>query len=696
MHESPKHKERKTSQHSDSDEPVKSRKKDSDRRDLDERKQHSRNSSGSGTLLKSVSMPSVAMSQPAPPPVAVNNTHISSVAMPGAAGNWKNSSEVNGEDTKAPLKKQRPRSRRTSSAGTNLGMFEADDDVEMKPSGSSKKRRESDRNGDEYGGRVKIKKEREDDGQQFHLGGLSSKSEDLRRVASLPSLPKDNTNATGGSTGISGRLNRHASKPSLSSRPLSGLGMPYGSSVASISPPLTDTSTSPPPTMSSAATQELEAQRSRKRSSQSFTSASGYQKFADELKLVNKTSQHQRQRSITSAPSSRSAETSTVPQHSQTAGVVESEAARKKPKTSCTSDLTIGQVNGKPTIKEAAAPAAATGANGYYENASRPSKVDDGGEKGSSALSERVKKEDGADNRIPSQRSVQDAQRYLPLYTVQLLDEGASRETSSSSSSSSTGPQHLYVVDRQAQLLLGLASGALFARYPHLHRRLINKREKARLWSPLSSMVSDRCAAAVKLNFEVLPAECQFSSWTNATTAMSRLKEHEKQKFLGCELYFIRLEEVLGLIRRDYSQLTESMMTIMLDIGYDEEPGSMEVEGDSSTSTSKMEEKEDKLKEVKTEEEMTCPPPPPLSNNRARPLSMGSLTSSSSSSSSSSSIAPLSTSALSAPAPTPSPTSSTFSGSSMASGFMHKMRRVPAKMATKAMFKELQQQYRPS
>ncbi|KAG0235232.1 hypothetical protein BGX31_004337 [Mortierella sp. GBA43] len=717
FHESPKHKERKTSRHSDNEEPVKSRKKDSDRRDPDERKQHSRNNSGSGTLSKSVSMPSIAVN-PQPAPTFNNVPHIMAVAMPGITGNWRNNnSETTNEDAKVPLKKQRPHSRRTSSTGASLGMFEADDDVEMKPSGSSKKRREADRNGDEYGGRVKIKKEREDDSQHFHLSGIASKTDDLRRVASLPSFPKDNNNSNNNPHGPnSSRLSRHASKPSLSARPMSI----HGSSVATISPPLTDTSSSPPPTTpSTSAVQDLE-NRSRKRSSQSFSSPAGYQKFADELKLVNKASQHQRQRSVASNPSSRAADSSTASHAMATTTMVESEAARKKPKTSCTSDLTIGQANGKPLTKEgvlATTPAPGTvtaiaTSNGYEGGPKSPRKGDEG-DKISPAMSERIKKEEAVENHIPAQRSVQDAQRYLPLYTVQLPNESTASSTPPSSLSSSSscfssssstaaaasgstpaGTQHFSVVDRQVQLLLGLGPGELFNRYPHLHRRMINKREKARLWSPLSSMVSDRCAAAVKLNFEVLPAECQFSSWTNATTAMSRLKEHEKQKFLGCEAYFIRLEEVVELIKRDYPQLNESMMTIMLDIGYDEEEVAMEIEESSSKSTKAL------------------PPLPPGTENKLLPevnKKREDMIMSSSSSSAAAAVVAKDNKTDNCPSqsvvppaaprtPLAAATTNPCSGSSVsvATGFMHKMRRVPAKMATKAMFKELQQHYRPS
>jgi len=199
-------------------------------------------------------------------------------------------------------------------------------------------------------------------------------------------------------------------------------------------------------------------------------------------------------------------------------------------------------------------------------------------------------------------------------------------------------------------------------------------------------MVSDRCAAAVKLNYEVLPVECQFSSWSTATSAMSRLKEHEKQKFLGCELYFIRLDEVTDLIRQDYPQLVESMMTITLDIGYDEE-FDMDTDADPDLDLEKKVKKEDEpLKTVKEEffEETvhltaTSSISSTLSVSATTPLtSLGPST-------------PLSS--LSQQTPQGAGVPALATGGSDASRFIHKLRRVPAKMATKAMFKELQHQY---
>ncbi|KAF9984222.1 Set3 complex subunit [Mortierella antarctica] len=693
---SPKHKERKTSRNSDSDEPVQSRKKISERKDDDERRgQHSRSSSSSANVAKSSSMPSMSVSRTHSAPS--NSSLLTAAAQTASsAPQRKSTMETNGAEALTPLKKQKLHSRHASLTGSGPVSQPADDDTDMRSlGGPSKKRREVDRLSDAYVGKIKIKKEREDDGLHFRTPSLSLKSDELRRVASTPSLSKDsNMNKQG----------RHASKSSISStsRPSSALGMVSGSSIASISPPLTETSSSPPPTSLALAAQEQETLKSKKRSSQTFSSPSSYQKFADELKLGGSIHQHSRQRSTSAIPSSRSTLYENVPT-TATSSNAETDLARKRAKTSSTTDMTAEttltsslttttttttatttqvkeSTSGDGPLSHSHPPPSSSSSTGEAseggEHAQGPGRVN----------GVRIKKEqleEVVDRHIPSERLVLDAQRYLPLYTVQHSDDDSAGTAGSSTLSSC-------VVDRQVQLLLGIKPGTLFARYPHLHRRLVTTREKSRLWSPLSSMVSDRCAAAVKLNFEGLPAECQFSSWSNATTAMSRLKEHEKQKFLGCELYFVRLEEIMDVIRQDYGQLNESMMTIMLDIGYDDEELEMEVDvnhaakeekdddGDVNGSVSakvKLEgegRKEAKvlMKEVKDEE-----------TTESLAVGRGGL-------------APLFISATNASAPISEPVSAPASLSNPMRTSLPKLMRVPAKMATKAMFKEMQQQYR--
>ncbi|KAF9425947.1 hypothetical protein BGZ76_003000, partial [Entomortierella beljakovae] len=645
-HGSPKYKERKTSRQSDSDEPIKIKKKDSDKNESEEKKHHSRNNSTSGTLSKSTSM------SPITAPLSVSmpsGIAISTSATTNSTSNWKYSSEDSRDDTSSPLKKQKLHSQRTSGSGSNAQ--DGSRDVDMRTTASSKKRREADRQSDGYGSKLKIKKEREEEIHNPRISNISAKLDEIRRVSSLPSFSKDITNgsSSAGNTNNS-KLSRHSSKPSLSSsiKTFSSPGNISGSSIASISPPLTDTSSSPPPASApTSITLDPETQKSRKRSSQIFSSSSGYQKFADELKQgslgASSTSQHHRQRSTGSIPSRPLATTSSAVQGSAT---VKSEetleidmvASRKKAKTNSSDSVSVTYGNGKDSAREAV-----TAGQGYAESSK-------------DFVDIKKVKEEIIDDHVPSKRSLQDAGRYLPLYTVQLPSDCSNQELSNANRTS----QQFSVVDRQVQLLLGLTQEALYRRYPYLQRRSINKREKARLWSPLSSMVSDRCAAAVKLNFEALPVECQFSSPTNAATAMSRLKEHEKQKFLGCELYFIQLEDVLDLIRRDYPHLNESMMTITVDIGYDDEfETGMEVEDESIT--------------VKAEEMEDVKPKSTLGRDSFKGVNPNVIVQPSSNGRGSTSISTTSTPAP--PIATPS-------------GHMHKLMRVPAKMATKAMFKK--------
>ncbi|CAO3639349.1 unnamed protein product [Mucor hiemalis] len=120
--------------------------------------------------------------------------------------------------------------------------------------------------------------------------------------------------------------------------------------------------------------------------------------------------------------------------------------------------------------------------------------------------------------------SIHCASRFLPLYTIQLLD-GHSNQ--------------FFVVDLQVSLLLGITTHQLSKQYPHLHRRQVQNKEKERLWSPLSTMICNH-----------------------------HEKEAEKKKFLNTDIYFVRLDQVVSMIKDDYSHLSESLITITLDIGY--------------------------------------------------------------------------------------------------------------------------------
>ncbi|CEP14920.1 hypothetical protein [Parasitella parasitica] len=142
-----------------------------------------------------------------------------------------------------------------------------------------------------------------------------------------------------------------------------------------------------------------------------------------------------------------------------------------------------------------------------------------------------VKKEEEDSIRLSNSEalypSIHCASRYLPLYTIQLLNDQNN---------------HFFVVDLQISLLLGISTFQLTRQYPHLHRRQISNIEKERLWSPLSSMI---CSNARHSN-----------------------KDGEKQKFLATEVYYVRLDQIVSIIKEDYSHLSESLITITLDIGY--------------------------------------------------------------------------------------------------------------------------------
>jgi len=174
----------------------------------------------------------------------------------------------------------------------------------------------------------------------------------------------------------------------------------------------------------------------------------------------------------------------------------------------------------------------------------------------------KVKREQEDTDMSPSKKkfwpSLSHAIQYLPLYTVQLQDITPSKDRA------------FYVVDLQVRLLLGISN--LSERYPHLEKRLVTEREKERLWSPLAFMVSERCAQAVKAGCGIskdkedlnIKLEKGFGSGTD----ISRTKEQEKQRFLQTDLYFIRLEQIISIIKNDYSHLSNNLITITLDIGY--------------------------------------------------------------------------------------------------------------------------------
>lgn len=108
---------------------------------------------------------------------------------------------------------------------------------------------------------------------------------------------------------------------------------------------------------------------------------------------------------------------------------------------------------------------------------------------------------------------------YTPLYTVQ------------------TSPQSsvYFVVDLQVSLFLGLSLEEFWSSYSYLtlKRRPIPSDGKARLWPTLNSMI-----------------------------------HQDKSLFIASPLYFIPFDDVVDIIKRDFSQLSDKILTISLDIGY--------------------------------------------------------------------------------------------------------------------------------
>ncbi|KAI8051005.1 hypothetical protein BDF22DRAFT_745205 [Syncephalis plumigaleata] len=170
------------------------------------------------------------------------------------------------------------------------------------------------------------------------------------------------------------------------------------------------------------------------------------------------------------------------------------------------------------------------------------------------------------------------AKRFLPLYTVQ-LDTTTTTTTSSSVTAHATGSVHsitnesatgnghsaFFVIDLQVRHLLDLPSHlTLFARYPDLQRRPVGQREKERFWGPLAYMLMANVRSNRSASPQPMPTSTSAPEW----------KEQEKQRFLATDLYFVRLDDVASLIRRDYPYLSEQLITIKLDLGFSDESSS--------------------------------------------------------------------------------------------------------------------------
>ncbi|KAI8086071.1 ankyrin repeat-containing domain protein [Halteromyces radiatus] len=148
-------------------------------------------------------------------------------------------------------------------------------------------------------------------------------------------------------------------------------------------------------------------------------------------------------------------------------------------------------------------------------------------------------------------RTLSEALRYLPLYTVQLVEEDGKQSS-------------LYVLDLQVGLLLNLSTDALWKQYPNLRRRQVTFTEKERLWSPLAGML---CTVAASPSLDNLYA-CDKK---RAASVVARLRDQEKQRFMDLPVSFVQLDQVVSLIKHDYGYLSENLITITVDIGYQQD-----------------------------------------------------------------------------------------------------------------------------
>ncbi|CAO3591096.1 unnamed protein product [Absidia cylindrospora] len=198
----------------------------------------------------------------------------------------------------------------------------------------------------------------------------------------------------------------------------------------------------------------------------------------------------------------------------------------------------------------------------------------------------------------PRSRTLSEAMRYLPLYTVQLVEEDGIQSS-------------LYVLDLQIGLLLNLSTDALWHRYPNLRRRQVTLKEKERLWSPLASMVCAGAGASTQMKLACMDQQ-ETSSLSSSSSSLyndddndddrnskkhiaTRFRDQEKQRFLDMTLYFVHLDPVVTLIKHDYDYLSKNLITITLDIGYQQDQPQQSIHSTTTTPPSAA----------------VTPPPPP-------------------------------------------------------------------------------------
>ncbi|KAJ2776177.1 hypothetical protein GGI15_004927 [Coemansia interrupta] len=182
-------------------------------------------------------------------------------------------------------------------------------------------------------------------------------------------------------------------------------------------------------------------------------------------------------------------------------------------------------------------------------------------------------------NMTPTSMAAQ-AIRFLPLYTIQLHCDPP------------TSKLDYFVVDLQIRLLLGMPvetpsepytddkpeTNPLFEAYPHLCRQRITEPQKEHLWEPLAGMFVSNMqfihgATVAKAGEDqhrdkssLKAATATDDSASADCEIVSQFTLHERKRFVGLSLYFVKLDEIVELIRRDYPQISKQLITITLDL----------------------------------------------------------------------------------------------------------------------------------
>jgi hypothetical protein len=113
-------------------------------------------------------------------------------------------------------------------------------------------------------------------------------------------------------------------------------------------------------------------------------------------------------------------------------------------------------------------------------------------------------------------------------------------------------PSTLFVVDLQVQLVLDmtLPEEGLISLYPYLYRRQVTKPEKERLWKHFRRILEPLIEISVG---KVGPDQ-----------------KIGKKDFLKLVMNFVKMDEIIDLIKDKYSNLSSNLITIELDLGYNE------------------------------------------------------------------------------------------------------------------------------